>query len=218
MSENEEFIPALNVYTENYGYLYSIWKKTLPLGFEAMSHFMDLKYPSFEYRTDGWYACIKYKLRYILDTLINMPENKIVLCSDTDIMFLKRDRTLADYALNIFKDKPELEMLFMREQKLDMINGGFYFVRNTAKVRAYMEEVWNKCDDRELQLADQTYYNSTLKGRINYDYLPQEFVVWGRDIYDRNRALLHHAVCCKNIAEKIKQQNRIRVMFKMVIM
>lgn len=57
--------------------------------------------------------------------------------------------------------------------------------------------------------GDQTIINK-LKSKINYGFIPNEYVVWSTKIYNRNKSLFHHAVCAGNVNDKIEQINRIK--------
>jgi len=39
-------------------------------------------------------------------------------------------------------------------------------------------------------------------------------VIWGICVYNKNKSLFHHAVATRDVNDKIKQINRIQILFK----
>ena len=64
-----------------------------------------------------------------------------------------------------------------------------------------------------MPLGDQSIIN-ILKSKINYDFIPNDYVVFGTTIYNSNKSLLHHAIGCIDVDDKIIQINRIKLAFK----
>ena len=60
--------------------------------------------------------------------------------------------------------------------------------------------------------GDQTIINQ-LKSKINYGFVPNDYVVWSTKIYNSNKSLFHHAVNCGDVDNKIKQINTIKSKF-----
>ena len=60
----------------------------------------------------------------------------------------------------------------------------------------------------EIPYGDQTVINH-IKHQINYGYIPNEYVVFGTTIYNKEKALFHHAVMTNDVTDKIEQINLI---------
>lgn len=43
----------------------------------------------------------------------------------------------------------------------------------------------------------------------NIGKIPMEYVIWGLDIYDHNRALIHHAVQTSGTSDKMVQMKKV---------
>lgn len=199
-------IYALTLWTDNYKPLYDKWLSSLPLGFEPITKHMDVSgYKTFGFRKPSWYECIKQKIGFFVETLNSMEDGCIVLCCDSDIMFLGKGDKLHTVTQQTFAQNPDLDMWIMRENTGDDVNGGFYFVKNSGKVRDYLKDAMRSCDDR-LPFADQTFLNTTIKQRMNYQYIPNEYVVCGGYIHTPKDALFHHAVGCADVPQKLEQQ------------
>jgi len=60
-----------------------------------------------------------------------------------------------------------------------------------------------------MYLGDQSIINN-LKHKINYGYIPNDYVIFRTCIYNSNKSLFHHAICCKDVDDKIIQINKIK--------
>ena len=65
-----------------------------------------------------------------------------------------------------------------------------------------------------MPFGDQSIINN-LKDKINYDFVPNDYVVYGTNIYNINKSLFHHAICCIDVDDKILQINKIKSAFEM---
>jgi hypothetical protein len=63
-----------------------------------------------------------------------------------------------------------------------------------------------------MPLGDQSIINN-LKSKINYGFIPNDYVVFGTNIYNRNKSLFHHAIACRDVYDKIIQINKIKLAF-----
>jgi len=73
--------------------------------------------------------------------------------------------------------------------------------------------IFDNYDRKNIPLGDQSIINM-FKHEINYDFIPNEFVVFGKDIYNKNKSLIHHATYCTYNYQKIDQINIIKLMMK----
>ena len=63
-----------------------------------------------------------------------------------------------------------------------------------------------------MPYGDQSIINK-LKSKINYGFIPNDYVVFGTRIFNSNKSLFHHAVCCNDVDNKIIQINRVKSAF-----
>ena len=67
-------------------------------------------------------------------------------------------------------------------------------------------------EKRTMDLGDQTIINEMLHN-INYDCIPNDYIVYATTIYNNSKSLIHHAVYCKSIDEKKDQITFIKNIF-----
>lgn len=199
-------IPALVVYTDNYVPLLRRWSASLPAGFRAAPRRLPIDAPSFGFRTQSWYDAIRLKLEYFADFLTDEPEGQLVMCSDADVYFVRQTDDLARAAQQAFEDAPGLDMWIMQENTRQEVNGGFYFVRNSPRVRQFLREA-AASTALKTPFADQEFFNADTT--LTKQFIPNRFVAWGMEVFDRGQCLLHHAVCCATVDQKIDQQDRV---------
>ena len=60
----------------------------------------------------------------------------------------------------------------------------------------------------QMPFGDQTIINNNLH-RIKYNYIPNEYVIWGKKVTNKTTALFHHAVECIDVESKLDQINEI---------
>lgn len=199
---------AIAVYTENFEPLYSRWLQTLPEGFSPVVKKFDLTSTVFGFRTPSWYDSIEFKLNTAVEFLEGLQDGEVALVSDVDVIFLRTGRELLDVAEARFVSKPELDIWIMKEGPTPEVNAGFYFVRNSKKVRDFLKDSISSCRLHESN-ADQDFFNRNLSSRLVWEHIPEIYSAWGGYITDINTAIFHHAVCCPGLAEKINLQNLV---------
>lgn len=199
---------AIAVYTENFEPLYSRWLRTLPEGFSPVVKKFDPASTVFGFKTSSWYDSIEFKLNTAVEFLEGLQDREVVLISDIDVIFLRTGRELLDVAEARFVSKPDLDIWIMKEGPTSDVNAGFYFVRNSEKVRTFLKEAISFCHLHE-SLADQDFFNRNISGRLIWEHIPEIYSAWGGYIADINTAIFHHAVCCPGLAEKINLQNLV---------
>ena len=99
------------------------------------------------------------------------------------------------------------------------VNTGFFVIKNNKNIRNIINffievlQIFDKTCNSTIPYGDQSIINN-IKHKLNYGVIPNEYVVFGIYIFNKNKSLLHHAVCCNNIDEKILQINKIKENFK----
>jgi hypothetical protein len=171
------------------------------------------------FQTDLWYYSVINKIKHLNSALnnINNYKNKYFIFCDCDIWFLKNN--IHEWAnLQKYVDTTDKDIFFMRESTTLDLNTGFFIIKNNinlANIRLFFNEIYSvmiKETKNNMPLGDQTIINR-LKHKINFGYIPNEYVIFGTNIFDKNKSLIHHAVCCVDIPDKIKQIDYIKSKF-----
>ena len=109
-------------------------------------------------------------------------------------------------------------LFFMRENTYDLVNTGFFIIKinkNIKYIISFFKFLLNNLLHREKQtipFSIQTVINEIINN-INYDYIPNEYVVYGDNIFNSSKSLFHHAVKCNSLIEKNEQINFIKSFF-----
>ena len=180
----------------------------MPDGFVPIVKVIEIANDGYGFSSGSWYDAISRKIQHFIDTLESQPEGGICVCCDVDILFTRKSKDLADYLRAEIANK-DLDMLFMREDTGECVNGGFYCVRNSEPVRNALKQAMLFCEKR-TSFADQDYFNGIFKqSGVKWDYIDIAIVAWGWRVYDSRRTLFHHAVCSRNLDDKLRQQQEI---------
>lgn len=210
--------------TPNYSKLTNICLDSLHnINVNNINHMTDAISISFEntgFRTELWYYCVRNKINHlinVLQTYDRLNNIKYFIFTDCDIIYIKKNidewYNLENYIQNENKD-----IHFMRENVSDDVNSGFFIIKNNDNITNiinFFVEVLQTIDRTEkvkMPFGDQSIINN-LKFKINYGFIPNDYVIFGTNIYNRNKSLFHHAVCCKDVDDKIIQINQIKTAF-----
>jgi len=182
--------------------LYERWILSVPFGFKPFVKLVELENKDkFGYKTYSWIEANILKIKYFIEFLEDNKDGLIILCSDIDIRFLDQSNILYKEANKIFNEKDNLDMWIMPESQTK-VNNGLFFVRNNNKIRQFLKGFLL------LDLTLQSYFNNNISS-LNYEKIPSKYIVWSNLYENISQALIHHPVCCKNIEEKLKQQDQI---------
>jgi hypothetical protein len=199
---------AITIFTKNYYPLHERWLNTLPVGFTPLVFEFITNETVFGFRTKSWYDAIEFKLISVLNTLNLKPDDEIILVSDSDIYFIKNDDTLITLAKQTFIKNEHLDLWIMQENNTkNRVNTGFYFIKNSASVRSFLESAIRSCQEY-LPYADQSFFNKNLN-LLNIEFIPNKYVIWATNIFNKNYSIFHHAVYTGNVEQKLRQQNFI---------
>jgi hypothetical protein len=161
------------------------------------------------FMSDLFYNCIINKVKNLINKLYeNRYKYEYYISCDCDIWFLKNRKNLWNNLEQYISNK-DYSITFMREDRVDSINGGFFIIRNKyldISIR-FLEKVYNlliNTPRNEIPLLEQTIINN-IKSEINFGYIPNDYVIWGHMIYNKNNSLFHHAVCCNDVDDKLTQ-------------
>lgn len=207
--------------TPNYSELTEIFLKSLEsIGAKHISHKLDNP-PKFEgtgFRTDLWYYCVRNKINHLIDTLTNHMGSKeydYFIFTDCDIVYIAHNKSewanLESYVLS-----QPTNICFMRENTREReVNTGFFIMKNNEGIREILDffaevlHIMDTSKKNDMPFGDQSIINN-IKHKIAHSYMPVEYVVFGTVIYNKDKCLMHHAVCCNDVDEKIAQVNTIK--------
>ncbi len=173
------------------------------------------------FQTDLWYYCVRNKIKHLINVL-NKHETftdiQYFIFTDCDIFYIKNNLhewdNLENYIINENKD-----IYFMRESDSDKVNSGLFMIKNNNNIKNIINffiEVLDRIDitdKNNMPDGDQSIIN-LLKNNINYGFIPNDYVIFGEDIYDKKKSLFHHAICCRDVDDKISQINMMRKHYK----
>lgn len=208
--------------TPNYSNLTQIFLNSLNLvGIQNIKHLIEK--PNEEitkeagFQTDLWYFCVRNKIEYLINVLTENCINNyydFFIFSDCDIYFYTKNKS-EWYVLEKMINNSKNDIFFMREEDSNDVNSGFFIIKNNESIQNLINffkeviQIMDQTAKNNMPFGDQSIIN-LLKDKIKYDYIPNEFVVFGSKIYNKNKTLFHHAVGCKNVEEKIVQINYIK--------
>jgi hypothetical protein len=153
------------------------------------------------------------KVKHLIDTLNeNKNKHEYYISADLDIRYLMSN-VQKWHDLQNFIDNDPHDVFFMRENTTDAVNGGFFIIKNQniEKTIAFLTDIYAELITKtqaQLPMLEQQLINENLS-KLSFNYIPNEYVIFGTTIYDKKSALFHHAVCCNDVDGKLKQISSI---------
>ncbi len=190
-----------------------------------INHMLDTTLPSSLFKntgfqTDLWYCCVKNKINHlinVLNTYETLTDTQYFIFTDCDIYYIKKNinewNNLENFIINENND-----IFFMRENRTNDVNSGFFIIKNNKNIKNIInffievQETFDKTEKKDMPYGDQSIVNN-LKNKINYGFIPNDYVIFGETIFNKEKSLFHHAVCCRNVDDKILQINKIKNKF-----
>jgi hypothetical protein len=180
--------------------------------------FDDIIFKNEGFQSDLWYFAVSNKIQHLITVLENYKsgDSKYFIFSDCDIYFIEKNKEKW-MELKKFIDENQNDIFFMSDIN-QTVNAGFYIIKNNLNIKYIISFFKNVLfilsnrDKKSMELGDQTIINEMLYA-INYDNIPLDFIIYGTIIYNNNKSLIHHAVCCKTKDEKINQIKFIKNVF-----
>jgi hypothetical protein len=172
--------------------------------------------------TEFWIQAKINKLKNLIKVLTENKNNdkyKYFISSDCDIWFLKENISEWD-SLQEFIDISEKDVFFMKEDEQKdgkggfNINTGFFIIKNNNSLLSiinFFNFIFYKINI--IFSSDHSSINE-FKCELNFDYIPNQFVIWANHIFDNKKSLFHHPVCCNNISSKKTQILQIKKKFQ----
>lgn len=166
------------------------------------------------FQSNLWYHCANRKIDHLINTLKDQKNKfEYYIFSDCDIQFFKNKGILWNNLFYYIK-RSNAGIFFTRENNTDDLNCGFYIIKNKNidKVIDYFSYVYKiilSSKKKDIPYGEQTIINNT-KHILNYGFIPKKYYIYG-NFFDnkKNTALFHHAVCCRDVDDKINQMNYI---------
>jgi len=211
--------------TPNYSKLTELCLKSLTdIGVKNIEHLLDYPDQSLMEKTgfqsDLWYYSTNQKMVHLVNSLKKYKSNTeykyFVLC-DCDIIFIKKNIAEWQNLEIILRNDTNKDIFYMKEYASD-VNTGFVIIKNNENIdniiHFYEEAIHLFQNSSKLtnKYGDQSVVNR-IKHKIRYGFIPNEYVIWGEKIYNKHKSLFHHAVCCKDVDDKIVQINKIQSAF-----
>jgi hypothetical protein len=186
-----------------------------------MTDDMNILFKNTGFGTDLWYYCVRNKINHLINVLKNydyLNNIKYFIFTDCDIFYIKKNinewYNLENYIQNENKD-----IYFMREGTSDDVNSGLFIIKNNDNITNIINffikvlQTIDTTEKEKMPYGDQSIINN-LKNIINYGFIPNDYVVFGNNIFNINKSLFHHAILCRDVDDKIKQINEIKLHFK----
>lgn len=218
--------------TPNYSNLTTLCLESLrDISVNNINHLLDnpISYKNTGFQSDLWYYCVRNKINHLINVLSHSTGMATVPCgltsgmkphyfifTDCDIVYIKKNvnewSNLDNYIVNENND-----IFFMRENTSNNVNSGFFIIKNNnlGNIIEFFSEVLrtiDATDKKRMPFGDQSIINN-LKNTLNYGFIPNDYVVFGNTIFNKDKALFHHAVFCKDVDDKITQINHIKSSF-----
>ena len=178
-----------------------------------MEHWLDVvEFKEEGFQTDLWYHCVSSKIKNVINVLSKPSACKYFVFSDCDVHYIEKNKQYWNVLEEFIVESPE-NIFFMRENDTSQINSGFFIIKNknVEKMIEFFTLVYSIMQNtpkRQMPLGDQTIINNNLH-RIKYNYIPDKYVIWGRNVTDTETSLFHHAVQCGDIESKMEQIKEI---------
>lgn len=207
--------------TPNYKELTDICLQSLSdIHVRCINHMLDSPMSALSeagFGTPFWHLCVRNKMVHLLNVLYNherLRTIKYFIFCDCDVVFLKEN--VSEWSnLERYIVETDMDIFFMREGTSEQVNTGMFIIKNNENIPkniSFFESVVQKldtCNTDDFPYGDQSVINSMLSS-IDYGFIPNEYVIWGRQINDPNKSLFHHAVCASHVYDKICQINEIQ--------
>ena len=210
--------------TPNYSKLTNIFLNSLHEiqvnNINHMTEDISILFDATGFQTNLWYSCVRNKINHLINVLQDydsLKNIKYFIFTDCDIIYIKKNIN-EWYNLENYIENDNKDIHFMRESTTNDVNSGFFIIKNNNNIKNiinFFDEVLKTFDitkKEAMPFGDQSIINN-LKHKINYGFIPNDYVVFGTSIYNINKSLFHHAVCCRDVDDKIIQINQVKRFF-----
>ena len=203
--------------TPNYSRLTDIYSSSLEkIGANVEHQLEEVAFDKEGFQTDLWYHCLSAKIKNVINVLSKPVPYKYFVFSDCDVHYIEQNKEYWNVLEEFIAESPE-NIFFMRENNTNQINSGVFIIKNknVEKMIDFFTHVYTimqMTPKDQMPFGDQTIINNHLH-LIKYNYIPNEYVIWGKKIINKSMALFHHAVECKDIESKLEQIKEVLELF-----
>lgn len=201
--------PVVVTYSDNYKLLYDNFVNSAqPLALDIIPYKIEFGADTdYGYNSTAFSEACYAKLENVLKFLTE-SKAPIVISSDIDVQLFPNSESLAE--LLLASTSKDLDWFGSAESSLGpwnrRFNGGFFIVKNTQKMRSFIEAVLKLIKGRRI-MNDQTVVNQLIfdtSYNIKYDFISEDFIKFGdMPIRNKDKLLLHHAVQAGSLDEKV---------------
>lgn len=172
------------------------------------------------FQSDWWYLCVTNKLYHLIDILNNRAKYTCdyFIFSDCDIWFPEKNKHEWNN-LQSYIDNSGHDIYFMRQYKFNKINSGLFIIKNNENIphianffRKVVKEI-AQTPKADMPFGDQSIVQKYIR-RLNYSYIPIEYVIFGTNVYNKQKSLFHHAISCSDVDDKVKQIEQIKAIIQ----
>jgi hypothetical protein len=172
--------------------------------------------PPSGFKTELWYHCVMNKIKHLIRVLSQSNiNNRYFIFTDCDIRFFSKNvdqwNSLETFLCSSFTK----DIFFMREGDSSDVNTGFFIIKNNDRLPNMISfftrvvEIMSTSTKKDMEFGDQTIINR-MKQELEYECIPNDYVAFGKHIYNVDHVLFHHAVCCYTIQQKLVQMEEVK--------
>jgi len=202
--------------TPNYSKLTDIYRSSLEKIGANMEHCLEeVDFKEEGFQTDLWYHCVSAKIKNVIAVLSKPSSYKYLVFSDCDIHYIHQNKEYWNVLEEFIVESPE-NIFFMRENNTNKINSGFFIIKNNVEMVEFFTRIYTimqNTSKEQMPFGDQTIINNNLH-LVKYNYIPNEYVIWGEKISNKSKSLFHHAVNCDDIESKLNQISNVLALFE----
>uniref|UniRef100_A0A6C0DRC0 Nucleotide-diphospho-sugar transferase domain-containing protein n=1 Tax=viral metagenome TaxID=1070528 RepID=A0A6C0DRC0_9ZZZZ len=166
-----------------------------------------------------WYYCVFNKVNHLVNALSEFKNSdyRYFFMCDCDIQFIKNNLNEWNN-LETYIESTDKDVYFMQEYIFNDANTGVYIIKNNKNIDSIIEffnEViltMTNTKKEDMNRGDQTIINN-LKNKLNYTYIPNEYIVFGNMIFNKYKSLVHHSIGAETINDKINHLTYINYIF-----
>lgn len=210
-------IRLIGVWSDNIKPLYCLYLKSLKKYNKAFSlHLKKINlstFNSFGFGTPSWFEAGIQKLDWILENLNEAQKNEIVVFNDVDIQYLN---PMNLFHVTSFMESRKLDFCGIMEHNsadyYERYNGGYYLIKNTPEVKAFVKKIKDELKVNKPEFADQDILNDIIHhANISHGFMPKEYFINGPHAPVTQQAIMHHAIFVGCLRDKLSQLKRIYI-------
>lgn len=169
------------------------------------------------FASELWYYCVRNKINHLVNVLTNsekLTNISYFIFTDCDIHYKKKN-IQEWFNLEEYIAEGDKDIYFMGERNSERdVNSGFFIIKNNENISNIINffsevvEIFDISDKKNMPLGDQTIVNN-LKYKLNWGYIPDEYIIAGPCPFNADKCLIHHATSANCVGDKINQINYV---------